>query len=426
MTAAPEPRLRSLAGGSALIAGARGASLAANAAVSIVAARLLGPEGVGAMAVGLALYSVLMLVGAVGLGVGASWQVGSGTWHPRSALSSTVLAGTMLGVAAGAVGAIAVLAGRESVFEDVPSGGVVAVLISVPVALAWSHAANIAVAAQRYVAAAAIPATQALFYVPLVWVLAHSDGAEGALWALLASQAAAALGALGWARGAFREGAPARLVDAAQVRGAIGFGLAAWAGHVLAVAVQRSDLFLLSATNPRDEVGHYAIAVAVTTPLWIMPAGLGSVLLPRMAALGSGTGAERSALEDRALGHAALLSAAGAALIALLVLLLLPAVYGDDFRASRTPALILIPGTIALGIAFMATASLSGRGRPRDFLRTWVIVAPVAAVLYALLVPDHGAVGAATASSAAYVLAACISCALLRRHRRDDVSAEPA
>src|SRR5688500_12483642 len=178
----PPVRVRSLAGGSALIAGARGASLAANAAVSIVAARLLGPEGVGAMAIGLALYSVLMLAGAVGLGVGASWQVGAGEWRPRSALASTILAGSLFGFAAAAVGAVAVVIGRGSVFEDVPSGGVIAVLLSVPVALVWSHAANVAVAAERYVAGAAIPATQAAFYVAFVWVLASSDGVEGALW----------------------------------------------------------------------------------------------------------------------------------------------------------------------------------------------------------------------------------------------------
>ena len=420
MAAAPASRLDSLAGGSLLIAGARGASIAANAAVSIVAARLLGPEGIGAMAVGLALYSVLMLGSALGLGVGASWLVGGGRWDPRSALASTAVAGLAIGAVAACVGAIAFLLGRDSVFDGVPTAGMVAVLVSVPLALAWSHAANVAVAARRYDVGAALPAVQAAFYVALVWLLASEEGVSGALWGLLASQAAAALAALAWARGAFRSpGARARL-DLGRVREAISFGAAAWVGHILAVAVQRSDLFLLNATNAREEVGHYAVAVAVTTPLWVMPSGLGSVLMPRLAGLEDAGGLERNRAEAAALRYAAVLLAAAAALVAILVLALLPAVYGDAFRDSREPALILIPGTIALGLSFVATASLSGRGRPREFMLTWVMVLPVAAVLYGLLVPYHGAVGAAAASSAAYVLAAAISGTFLMRDRRRD------
>ena len=412
--------MNSLAGGSLLIAAARGASIAANAAVSIVAARLLGPEGVGAMAVGLALYSVLMLGSALGLGVGASWQVGGGRWEPRSALASTAVAGTAIGVVAACVGGLAILLARDSVFEGVPESGAVAVLASVPLALAWSHVANIAVAARRYVVGAALPAVQAAFYVALVWTLASSDGVSGALWGLLASQAAALLAALAWSRGAFAsEGGRAR-IDLPRIRAAISFGAAAWVGHVLAVAVQRSDLFLLNATNSREEVGHYAVAVAVTTPLWVMPSGLGSVLMPRLAGLQEAEGEERNRAEATALRFAAMLLAGGAVLVAVLVLALLPAVYGDEFRDSREPALILIPGTIALGISFVATASLSGRGRPREFMLTWIAVLPVAALLYGLLVPDHGATGAAIASSASYVLAAVISGAFLLRDRRRD------
>lgn len=416
----PSPSPRSIAGGSLLISAARGATIAANAAVSIVAARLLGPEGIGAVAVGLAFYSILILASAVGLGVGAAWQVGARSWSPRSAIFSTQAAGVAIGAvaAAGGIGIFAIA--RDTVFEHVPTAGAIAVVLSVPLTLAWSHAANIAVAAERYRAGAAIPAVQAAAYVVGVWALASAEGVRGALWGLLASQAIAAIAALVWAGRAFSGGAGARRVDAARVRRAIAFGAPAWVGHVMAVAVQRGDLFLLSATGARDEVGHYAVAVAVTTPLWVMPSGLGSVLLPRIAALESTRGDERNELEARALRQGAMLMGGGAVLIAILVLALLPAVYGDAFRDSRVPALILIPGTIALGVAFMATASLSGRGRPRDFLLTWVAVLPVSAVLYAVLVPAHGPVGAAGASSASYVLAACVSCTLLARDRQRD------
>jgi O-antigen/teichoic acid export membrane protein len=53
---------------------------------------------------------------------------------------------------------------------------------------------------------------------------------------------------------------------------------------------------------------------------------------------------------------------------------------------------------------------------------TWIAVLPVAAVLYGLLVPDHGAVGAAIASSASYALAAVISGTFLLRDRRRDAA----
>ena len=403
-----------------VIAAARGATIAANAAVSIVAARLLGPEGTGALAIGLAFFSVLMLAAAAGLGVGAAWQVGAGDWSPRSALFSTQAAGFAIGSVVAAAGLGVFLAGRDNIFDGVPASGALAVLLAVPVALVWSHAANVAVAAERYRGGAVIPVVQAVAYLGCVATLAAVDGVRGALWGLLASQVVAALGAIAWGTRRFADTVPARALDLARVRRAIGFGATAWIGHVLAVAVQRGDLFLLSATGTREDVGHYAIAVAVTTPLWVLPSGLGSVLLPRMAALGGSHGEVRNHFEAKALRHGAALVIATAAVTAAGILALLPSIYGTAFEESRVPALILIPGTIALGVAFMATASLSGRGRPGDFLRTWLAVLPVSAVLYATLVPAYGPTGAASASSGSYILAALVSCGFLLRDRKRD------
>ena len=82
--------------------------------------------------------------------------------------------------------------------------------------------------------------------------------------------------------------------------------------------------------------------------------------------------------------------------------------------------LILLPGSVLLGISGALTAIFLGRGRPEYSLIGAVATAPVAIVLYIVLIPELDAVGAALASSLSYAIGFGISLLLGRHllHRR--------
>jgi O-antigen/teichoic acid export membrane protein len=92
--------------------------------------------------------------------------------------------------------------------------------------------------------------------------------------------------------------------------------------------------------------------------------------------------------------------------IALLVILVLlvPLIYGSAFDRSVTLGFILIPGVAVAGVAKVASAVSSGRGFPRYALYTTALTVPATVSLYLLLIPAFHATGAAVASSISYTL----------------------
>ena len=90
-------------------------------------------------------------------------------------------------------------------------------------------------------------------------------------------------------------------------------------------------------------------------------------------------------------------------------------VFGAEFGPSVVPALILIPGSAALGLTNALYAALAGRGRPEFAFRAALITTPIAIAIYFLLVPSLETEGAALGSTVAYLLSAGFAWTYLRR-----------
>ena len=82
--------------------------------------------------------------------------------------------------------------------------------------------------------------------------------------------------------------------------------------------------------------------------------------------------------------------------------MLIPALYGSDFKGAITPAHIILVGLAPQGIAAVITAFLYGVGRPGLNSLGMAVGLAATVVLDLLLIPRFGAVGAASASAVAY------------------------
>ena len=126
------------------------------------------------------------------------------------------------------------------------------------------------------------------------------------------------------------------------------------------------------------------------------------------------TSAESDSGAARAIRHATLLVIPTAvALVAAVVLI--PVVYGGRFDRSVLLGFVLIPGVAALGVAKVASAVFTGRGFPRYALYSTTITLPITVALYATLIPQLHALGAAVASTISYVIAMVVSIVFVRR-----------
>jgi O-antigen/teichoic acid export membrane protein len=219
------------------------------------------------------------------------------------------------------------------------------------------------------------------------------------------STAAVAWGRLA-ARGFFDQPGRPSFSVAAQLWS---YGMRGQIGGMLTLLNLRLDFALLGAFAGPAIVGTYAVASKFAELLRIPSLAINYVLYPRFAA----EGREKSTAHARALLRpAASITLAAALPLALAAGFVLPIVYGAAFHSAIAPAHILLVGLAFDGAGGVVSAFLYGNGRPGLNSLAMGTGVVVTVALDALLIPRVGAVGAAIASSTAYltttaVLLAC-------------------
>jgi O-antigen/teichoic acid export membrane protein len=410
---------RHLAAGASINVAAQVATIAAAGITSVAVARLLGPSGTGTLALAVTLVAVSTTVFSLGLRSGVIYRVSRGTWAPRAAARAAVASALLLGTIGGILGLGFYALTSGSVLEGLSSTMAIVTFASLPFALAWLFIGSVALAVERYETYGAITVVQPLAQVVLAVTLAATIGTLGAVLGFAISQVVAAAAAVVLVRR--REAGPTHARRPGELRAAARFGLLSWGSEVLQNLNYRLDLFVLNAFGVTADVGVYSVALTVTSFAWILPSALQTVLFPRTARLDTGDGPAGEGLSEvelaasRGTRQTVLLLIPTAAALVFALLVLVPLLYGPRFHRTIELGLILIPGTLALGFARVLVAVTSGRGHPQYSLYGRLIDMPITAVLYFVLIPAHGATGAAVASSISYALTGVISFVFFRR-----------
>jgi O-antigen/teichoic acid export membrane protein len=406
-----------LTGGAVLGAASRLTVAVTGAATTILIARLLGADGAGSFAIALTIVYVLIVLTTLGVDHGIAYYVSAREWAAGSAFATSQRVALLIGLLGALAGVLARLLvpsafGGLSVLESALAAA------ALPFALAWFYGSFVALSADHYEAYVLPPALQSSALLVLALGLAIPFGLLGAVVALLASHVLAALFAhVSGRRKLRRPDDPP--TSRGQLRRALAFGVKGYAANALQVLNYRIDFFVLSAVGTTAALGHYSVAVAVTTVLWLLPQALGDVLFPRVAALSASTHADaeqqRADVEAKSFRHATLLVAVSTAAVALALLFLVVPIYGPEFRSSIALGLVRLPGVALLGINGSVSAAVLGRGHPEYGLYTTLISTPLTMVLYAVLIPSLGAMGAALASSSSFTLNFLLTAAFFRR-----------
>lgn len=385
--------------------GSRIVAMGALAVVTVLVARAGGPSDVGVLALLRVLPGLAGVLAACGLPSAMGYFVaGPERNHPQ--LWPTVIAVMVAGGLAGMLVWFALTPLIQLYFIPSTSVAVVAVAgvtvaTQLPVAVAKAclqglgdlRGSNVVMAAEE---AAFLPA----------YLAGHLLGLRGP-WlivvALLAADVVVAVGA--WLRIRRRlRGTGARLVGRAEPALAgrvLRFGLRSQVGGVVGLLNLRLDFLVLGAMAGPAALGTYAIASKYAELLRLPALAVTWVTYPRVARMGAATFGPRARPLMAPLLAGGLLVAAA---LALLAFPLFPWVYGEQFRAAIWPAVIIVSGLVAEPAAGVASAFLLGSGRPG--LNSLLLGAGlvVTLVLDVVLIPVHGAVGAAWASAVAYLL----------------------
>ena len=189
------------------------------------------------------------------------------------------------------------------------------------------------------------------------------------------------------------------------------FGIRAWAGGLARSVNTRIDQLLMAYLSTQAALGVYAVAVNVSEALQYLPGAIAMAFTPAVAAAAAGDRRERTLRTFR-----------GALLITVITIppamaigaVLLPVVFGEEFRASIVPFLVLAPGAIGFLVMRVFSSAMMGAALPGRSSIPAIVALVTGVVLDLLLMPPYGATGAAIASTAAFAAGGLAAIVLYR------------
>lgn len=196
--------------------------------------------------------------------------------------------------------------------------------------------------------------------------------------------------------------------DVSGFREVVKYSAPCYLGNLAQFLNYRLDMFLVSALISQKAVGLYALAVSLAQLVWLFSSSVASALLPKVASQKEHA-TENADLSAQATRLSLWGSLIGGVFLSLSACLALPFIYGEEFRYSIAPLLFLMPGVVAIGPAFVLASYISGIGRPQVNLFIALIGLFFTATLDLLLIPQFNIVGAALASTISYSLSTILT-----------------
>jgi O-antigen/teichoic acid export membrane protein len=403
--------------GSAWSIAARGLPQAYVLLISIIAARYLGPQGMGRQSyiAFVSLSTTMLFTGGLSislmrfigetLGGGHAAQVrGLMRWAWAVAAGGAVIGGGVL-ILAGALGA-----DPESAWVLAGVGSSLGILHAIPSALL--------IGAQRWREASLVGLVTGTVSVPAVLVVLDQGGGITGLFAVETVVAAVNLG---WtallARRVMNE-LSRRSERAPLLRKRTAIYAAAMSMNVIlsVIVFRRSEFFFLERFSSDAEIAIYSIAFAATTAVALLPEALTSTVIPAFATLfGAGEMQRLHLGYARGLRMLALVSLPITAGMLALGPEALRLLYGDDYSGTEPVLRIMLLVFPIIPLLNVSYALLIGLGRIRAILIGNAAGAAVNVLLALILIPAFDARGAAVTNGAAQLMVAVAVLAHTRR-----------
>jgi O-antigen/teichoic acid export membrane protein len=181
------------------------------------------------------------------------------------------------------------------------------------------------------------------------------------------------------------------------------FGIRGQAGNLASFFSYRLDVFVVNYYLDASQVGLYALGVLVSEALWQLPGVVSVALFPRTART---VGAGADSFTCTVLRQVFLVTLVAGFLVAACSPIAIPLLFGARYALSVPVIWWILPGTIALSLAKVIAADLTGRGLNIHLPISASLGFALTILLDLLLIPRMGIQGAALASSVAYLAAA--------------------
>jgi colanic acid/amylovoran biosynthesis glycosyltransferase len=199
-----------------------------------------------------------------------------------------------------------------------------------------------------------------------------------------------------------------------RLRDAMSFGLRAHVSNVITFLNYRLALYLVSFMLGATATGTYVLAVQLAEMLWLFSGAASSIVYPESAA----NSKSPEALEAMVTKVATLVvqvTLAGALVAAAISVFAIPLAFGEGFRGSVAPFIILLPGIVTWSYMSIISNALAGMGFQKVNIHGALLCLAISAVCGVVAIPVLGTSGAALASTVAFSITALYTVAMFRK-----------
>ncbi len=383
---------------------------------SVLTARLLGVEGKGILTLAFLLPSLCISLTSLGQGSANAYFL-----RRREVAVGPLLANSILVALAATVVCVAgVVALWPWLGHRVVPGVSVEIaalaMARVPLALITDYSLYVLLGMQQVVRmnAASLAGQVSSIGMVVVALLVFQVGVRGAVIASLFGSLACLLITLRALRDTIGRDAFHFRPDLRVLRNSLSYGVREHVGNLAMFLAYRVDVFFVAAYGGAKAVGIYAIAVLLAEMFFYLPHAVSTALFPRVTGGTASDGAQATARTVRMTSGIVWIGA----LISLpLVEPLIRLGFSDGFASAAPAFFALLPGVYAMSLSKVMSPYFTGTlGRPGIVARTSLVAVAINIPLNFVLIPRFGIVGAAAASSVAYVAHAAVSLFIFRRH----------
>lgn len=389
-----------------------GLIVALNLLLGVLTARVLGPERRGVLTLVMTLPLTLVYFADLGISQANVYFLGRSKRPESSVVANSVFIAFVVGTVVG--GVVWSLRGvvLNTLLDDLPSRYLLAILLLLPWLLLYAYWMAILRARQEF----------QLFNVlrllmPLALLICTA-------LALLVFQ-----GGIGWAVVAYLVGnvlavgisllVVGRFVrlklafDWPLARESLVYGLKSYLQNLIGHLTYRLDIYLVALFLPPSQIAFYGIATSIAEMSWYIPNAVGMVLFPKLS----------NAVEERihpltaeTCRHTLAITSLTTIGVTGLGVIVIPLLYGADYRPAVVPLIALAPGVVAMSLYKILTRNFSSRDRQQVSVLIAGLGLALNVALDAVLIPRLGVIGAALASSCAY---SAVGGAMLWAFQRD-------
>ncbi len=381
--------------------------------ISIILARVLGPEGKGIFSLAILLPLLLVTFTDFGIGPASVYYIGKKKYSHGEIFGANIIFSILSSILAILTGLIVVFFFGNKLFSGVPVGHLLLSISLVPFKIFLDFVLNVLLGLQKIKKYNIVQLIRTFVCLLLltIFLLAFHFGVKAAIVIQITSFFIASI--ILFFETKKEIGKVHLRISRSLFKDFFSYGSKSYSNSVLCFLHGRIDMFMLNYFLNPAIVGVYSVSVVIAERLWMISQSAGAVIFPRVS---SETNARRlKEFTPLVARNVFFVTIIGASVLFVTAPWLITLFYSRQYLDSILPFQILLLGIVPISLSRILSYDFSGRGKPifNVYLNGSSVVLNI--ILNIIFIPKFKVVGAAMATAISYTFVAFLA-VLMYKH----------